>query len=108
MHTLNQARSFLTTLETVLLYSPYAHIIIIKPDVQYTYTGCVCEPSLVMTPSLSISICLNVLTFCRISSSVYLNDGHKDTTVSGGSHLKWIQFQFVHIILNCSEHFDQQ
>lgn len=37
-----------------------------------TYTGCVCEPSLVMTPSLSISICLKVLTFCRISSSVYL------------------------------------
>ena len=37
-----------------------------------TYTGCVSEPSLVMTPSLSISICLNVLTFCRISSSVYL------------------------------------
>lgn len=37
-----------------------------------TYTGSVCEPSLVITPSLSISICLNVLTFCRISSSVYL------------------------------------
>lgn len=37
-----------------------------------TYTCCGCDPTLVMTPSLSISICLNVLTFWRISSSVYL------------------------------------
>lgn len=39
-----------------------------------------------MTPSLSISICLNVLTFCRISSSVYLNDKHEGTKVRCRSH----------------------
>lgn len=37
-----------------------------------------------ITPSLSISICLNVLTFCRISSSVYLR--MRADTVSRGSH----------------------
>lgn len=42
------------------------------------YIGCVLEPSLVMTPSLSISICLKVLTFCRISSSVYLREDIKE------------------------------
>lgn len=39
-----------------------------------------------MTPSLSISICLNVLTFCRISSSVYLHDKHEGTKVRRSSH----------------------
>lgn len=43
---------------------------LLKAALEGTYWEC--EPSLVMTPSLSISICLNVLTFCRISSSVYL------------------------------------
>lgn len=58
-----------------------------EPDERCTYTGCVWEPSRVMTPSLSISICLNVLTFCRISSSVYLNDKHESPKVKCHSQI---------------------
>lgn len=71
-----------------------------EPDAQCTYTGCVWEPSLVMTPSLSISICLNVLTFCRISSSVYLNDKHEGTKVRRSSHAleKWDKDKIIMMI----------
>lgn len=79
----SHTRPFLSTSETLLLCSLYRHSELqMNLMNKCTYTGCVWEPSLVITPSLSISICLNVLTFCRISSSVYLNDGREDTTVS--------------------------
>lgn len=81
----------MTTLDAAMLRTPYAHRTI-KQDGKFTYAGCVWDPSLVITPSLSISICLNVLTFCRISSSVYLNGGRRDTTVSRGSALQIFLF----------------
>lgn len=43
-----------------------------KHHVWLTHGGRGCKPSRVITPSFSISICRNVPTFCRISSSEYL------------------------------------
>lgn len=42
-----------------------------------THGGRGCKPSRVITPSFSISICRNVSTFCRISSSEYLQKYNK-------------------------------